>query len=76
MQAETEFEAQTLPQARIDGLELRQGPTTLLRMQAAQIGHGQLQASTVQIQIHGDSSTAGSQRWAGWSARGGGQISS
>jgi hypothetical protein len=45
-------------------------------MQAAQIGHGQLQATTVQIQIHGDSSTAGSQRWAGWSARGGGQISS
>jgi len=75
-QAEAELEDQTLGQARVDGPELSDRTTALLRRQVAQIGHGQVQTTAIQIQIHSGSSTAGSQRRRRRPASGGGQISS
>ena len=71
-----QFQLQPFRQPRIDGVELRQGPLTLLRLQQAQISQGQLHAALIQLPIHVASAAIGCKRLARPAASGHGQISS
>ena len=76
MQPVTELKLKPVGQAWIDGPELGEGAAALLRVEIAQVGEGQFEATAIQIQVHSSSSAAGSQRHSLGPARGDGQISS
>lgn len=57
-----ELQDQALRQAWVDGPELGDGAAALFGIEVAQIGHRQVQTTSIQIRIHSVSSTGGSER--------------